>query len=1588
MPLTAAEATSRLAAFRAPKRAGVTATDVIRKALGIEGPVLYGSSFLIDVGERTSKLGVFSRRGRLSAMAGALRPALEDGLKIAGDLPYQRGLQRLPFRARNIRDVVNNNCGRLVQASAVLKMQFDQPIEWYAEWCGYIESQTNCTDLDVLLAAAIAAGNRKVLDTLIQSAEGRHPIGVVSQTGIRTLMRSDDSSAWRAVERLLLNAERQEGLRQCIVECADELSPASFKRVLRLIVEHGLIRFSSVFRAFLTWFPDLVDEKKPTSAEKVVMRLLEFLDDPVLEPEATFADTYLRLWSAAYFEANDALRWGRSLLPSPEVDVRRGVAAIVVHILLTTAIPLIQDVLKDQDLRVCAYGIQHVQVLRFRSKDTASNAFHDLVLSAAKRWPAKGGEGLGFDRKKAWDAALGLCRPSDLPIYCENLHELSADGRRNLALALRKSPDLKLRKAMALKFAGDGSSNVRSVAFKALADTKLSPDDAVELESLLARKNGDLRSSVIAALAKQPDKQVALSARRLAASADKNQEQAGKELVELLAKRGMHAEGVSVPVAAGPTEKSDENPKTLFGLLNAKDLTWGRKPEPVGTELFTAGAVRLIGALDEYIHGRRNELTVTARTWKQEEAQIGNMTFDDVVGWGYGREDSLGSNAKEVIPLISEAKEWLEKSGLSPLMESGDMLRARIVAENVTSRSNAILPDSVGAFKAHFRVLPRHLSCIRGLLAMMGQGMQGPPAELLDHFSNEIATTAEDVYRYNDKLGHAEASWRAAPALSFLYKLVEGIVRRAPESFSQEDWKRIYLLYRYIDEPAGRAGRDEVEKMQAEREALRRSQRIILGSREKTLHVARVPFRKPMHLIVLDRCFVAGACTEADVLDHVRVNVREATRPSGTYSAQLRDVAQKFVDKVVDIEVRRGDLPGPASGFASDVSGLIHLPQVVQILKTGVALARSDSYYYGSATTRSKSLTRLLACSRPWPDETAEVCAKAIEDLNAAAERLVELALLSPDWAAAIERAVGWDGLEDAVWWLHAHTKDDRWGVPEEIKNTWAGAISERTPLTAAQLENGACDPAWYRRFRHKLDDKRWKSLDKCAKFASSGTGHSRAQLYAKALSGAVTVEEIVENVRAKRNPNYVRALGLLPLRADADADVRERYAVLQEFLAGSRQFGSARRESEKLAHDIALDNLAATAGYPDALRLMWSLEAAEVQDLKDGGLTVTEGEVSARLAFDALGRPEISVEKAGKALKEIPAALKKLPQIKALTDRRTQLGKQLVRMRLALEQAMQRGDQFRADELQALLDHPGLRPLLRNLVFVGESGSADFPGEGASIGNEAGMLRIAHPYDLLQRGDWPQWQRRVFLEERVQPFKQVFRELYTLRDVERDKDELTRYAGHQVRPSKALAILQKRGWIARHEEGVSKTNHALGITARLTVEFVGFSPADIEGVPLEGLVFTKVKEYGAIPLKDIPPLFFSETVRDLDLVVGVASMVGVDPEASESTVEMRQNVVNQTAQLLHLDNVGFAPRHVVIQGKLAEYTVHLGSGIVHQRAKGELVIVAVRQPQRGRIFLPFVDDDPRTAEIVSKTILLARDEQIKDPTILSQIVG
>ncbi|MDN3691124.1 hypothetical protein QWZ06_02020 [Chryseobacterium tructae] len=93
--------------------------------------------------------------------------------------------------------------------------------------------------------------------------------------------------------------------------------------------------------------------------------------------------------------------------------------------------------------------------------------------------------------------------------------------------------------------------------------------------------------------------------------------------------------------------------------------------------------------------------------------------------------------------------------------------------------------------------------------------------------------------------------------------------------------------------------------------------------------------------------------------------------------------------------------------------------------------------------------------------------------------------------------------------------------------------------------------------------------------------------------------------------------------------------------------------------------------------------------------------------------------------------------------------------------------------------------------------------------------------------------------------------------------------------------------------------------------------------------------------------------MRDIDLVVSVAHVGNVDPEASHSSIEMRAVLMKETARLFKLDNVKIEGSHVLIKGQMAEYSVHLGSAVVHQTPGRYLSILPVHSQHRGRLFLP-----------------------------------
>ena len=709
-----------------------------------------------------------------------------------------------------------------------------------------------------------------------------------------------------------------------------------------------------------------------------------------------------------------------------------------------------------------------------------------------------------------------------------------------------------------------------------------------------------------------------------------------------------------------------------------------------------------------------------------------------------------------------------------------------------------------------------------------------------------------------------------------------------------------------------------------------------------------------------------------------------------------KEFADNCRERILQVEKKRGDLPTPASSPALALKHTGGTDVFLDFLKALGAETFSRGWTYDQKS-KSSVFSHIVRATYPSKEDDMETFKKKAKEMKIKEARLIDAAVYAPQWSGHVEATLGWKGFSSGVWWIHAHTKDSRWTVDDDIKDAWSAETSTYTPLEAQDLLDGAVDVKWFEKAFEALGEKRWKKLENSAKYSSGGAGHVRAKLFAEAMTGRLKKEDVKKRITDKRHQDSVRALGLLPLAEgeEREEDLMDRYLFFQEFVRTGKKFGAQRKNSERLAMKIGMENLARTAGYKDPLRMEWDLEARSVQDLAIAMPSVSVDDTTVGLAIDESGAPRVVVEKNGQALKSVPAKLKKNKEVKEIRQRAADLKRQSSRMRKSLEQSMCRGDVFTAEDLKSFENHPLLSPVTGKLLFTTGDKTGypsrkdctllDFSGNRIEL-EKGEQLRIAHPCDLAKTGDWSKWQEECFSSKRVQPFKQIFRELYVLTESEKKEGHASRrYEGHQVQAKMTAALLGARGWVLHPEEGAVKTFHDEKITAWLSFLEGILTPAEVEGPTVESVHFTRPGDWRPLKLVDIPPLVFSEVMRDVDLVVSVAHAGGVDPEASASTVEMRAALAKETCSLLGFENVRFEGSHVLIDGKLSSYSVHLGSAVVHRMPGGQLFIVPVHSQHRGRIFLPFADDDPKTAEVMSKVIMLAQDDTIKDPTILEQ---
>ena len=162
------------------------------------------------------------------------------------------------------------------------------------------------------------------------------------------------------------------------------------------------------------------------------------------------------------------------------------------------------------------------------------------------------------------------------------------------------------------------------------------------------------------------------------------------------------------------------------------------------------------------------------------------------------------------------------------------------------------------------------------------------------------------------------------------------------------------------------------------------------------------------------------------------------------------------------------------------------------------------------------------------------------------------------------------------------------------------------------------------------------------------------------------------------------------------------------------------------------------------------------------------------------------------------------------------------------------------------------------------------------------------------------------------------------------------------------------------------------------------------------------------VDLINVPPLAFSEVMRDVDLFVGMAS-VGNDPvwrdsgglpayrdywtsysfgELSE-VAKSRKEILGSLVPRLKIKEVAvIKDKFLVVKGKLRTYKIHIGSTNILMEPNDQYLCIVPDRSQKNHtenLFLPF-EGDTGLSIILSKAFLLAEDDKITDTTITSQI--
>lgn len=453
------------------------------------------------------------------------------------------------------------------------------------------------------------------------------------------------------------------------------------------------------------------------------------------------------------------------------------------------------------------------------------------------------------------------------------------------------------------------------------------------------------------------------------------------------------------------------------------------------------------------------------------------------------------------------------------------------------------------------------------------------------------------------------------------------------------------------------------------------------------------------------------------------------------------------------------------------------------------------------------------------------------------------------------------------------------------------------------------------------------------------------------------------------------------------------------------------------------------------------------------------------KMAVDAKGKP-------AKAQRSVPAVIKSdfADDLKELKAAAKDIASMLPAQRDRIDSLFVDNKSWPlATWRERYLDHPLVGTIARRLIwtFTPAPGAKAAPtAHAAWLDERASLVTVGgEPFTPAEGTTVSLWHpinhatddilawRRFFEDRQIrQPFKQAHREVYILTDAERNTNTYSnRYAAHIIRQHQFNALCAARHWknklrLMVDAEYPPATRHlrAFGLRAEFWIEGAGddygvhtneagtfhflatdqvrfYNEGAAQGIAHASGGGAYVRDRAApgnpvnepLSLDQIPPLAFSEIMRDVDLFVGVGS-IGNNPqwadggptnehrdywwhfsfgEMSESG-RTRRDILSRLVPRLKIASVcTLAEQFLIVKGKLRTYKIHLGSGNILMEPNDQYlcIVPSSREEALGTasggpgVFLPFEGD--RTLSIIlSKAFMLAADDTIADPSIRSQI--